>query len=646
MQMKRIHKILSIIAIGLLVTSCGGHKESSSSVADSSADWSSVSSSQESLSNSSIQHVKPDLTDAMFDAFDTEYISFDGTDEVAFYDIRTNKFNESVTLNVSTSMDGQRWSGTYEDGTTGLDRTVYYAYHEGKACEVSVSLMNDENYTPILDEDGMEISWEDAGLTNALNELSVSDFTYNEETGRYHYNKADFSVIDRIVSSANPYEFTADDFSLIISDGEIIGIQVSSTFDTTLKAGYKAEQTLIATINCGEDVVSVPTISKFEYDSDYHVYLTEALANMRALHSYNTKVKIYAQSIYTSAISASGYFETVLPDECYFQKMKVATTTDAEDTPEEGSAYGYHQFGETDYNSYMTDTDGTLQATRAYKGSLDEVKPTFAFAPEIMTGISYDQNTKEYYYYSDPNMCTVASTFYFGVGNDLNTYSIFATTGRTSATESFTPYVVTTQIDGAWYITYSCFYFNLGLMHGVVEITYSDFDAAALPSGVTVDFVQREVPSSWNELNFIQSGDSSDTTEDDQEVNAGEYLKEFYDDADVLDKMPFFGGIDYLGDCFGFGLIGSYRPDGMAYYINAITLYYDVPLDLNYSIDASLKKVYQCLTDCGFIDVGNHVYVKGNIAVEPKDVELDLTIYVYRTSDNPILANLANTENF
>ena len=639
MHMKRIHKILSILAIGLLVTSCGGKKENSSSLVDSSVGSSSPSTSEASSSSSSVQPVKPDLTEAMFDVFDTEYIAFDGTDEVAFYDIRTNKFYQSNTMNVSTSMDGQHWSATYEDSATGAERTLYYADHDGVACEVSVSLMNDEEYTPMLDDDGNEILWADAGLTNALNRLSVSDFTYNEETGRYHYNKTDFSLIDAIVSSANPYEFTSDDFSLIISDGEIIGIQVSSTFDTTLAAGYKAEQTLIATINYGEEAVTVPTISKFSYDSDYHVYLSEALTNMQALKRYNTKVKIYAQSIYYSAVSASGYFETVTEDDCYFQTMNVATTTDQEDTPEEGSAYGFHRFSETEYNSFMSEADGSLAATRAYRGSLDLVKPSFAFAPEIMTGIGYDQNTKEYYYYSDSNMCSVASTFYYGVGNDINTYSIFATTGQTSATDSFTPYVVTTQIDGKWYITYSCFYFNLGLMHGVMEITYSDFDSATLPENVSVDFAKREIPSSWNDLTFIKSDDSSSTTEDDTEVNAGEFLKEFYADPEILDKMPFFGGVDYLGDCFGFGLAGSYRPDGMAYYVNAITLYYDVPLDLNYSIDASLKKVYQCLTDAGFTDVGNHVYVKGDITVEPKDVELDLTIYVYRTSDNPNLTN-------
>ena len=39
-------------------------------------------------------------------------------------------------------------------------------------------------------------------------------------------------------------------------------------------------------------------------------------------------------------------------------------------------------------------------------------------------------------------MSYVATTFYYGVGNDINLYGIFATTGYTSETSSFTPYVV------------------------------------------------------------------------------------------------------------------------------------------------------------------------------------------------------------
>lgn len=640
--MKNKKSLLLIIASILVLGSCNNTKTDSSSVDPSSLDSTptSESSTSEVSSNNPTSVAPtsesvPELTQAMLDVFDTEYIAFDGSDEIRLYDIRTGKYYTNQMMSVSTSMDGEKWTTTYEDGTTSTLRTLYYANHNGMASQVSVSLMNDEEYIPVLDEDGKEIAWSESGMVNKLNELVVSDFTYNEETGRYHYNKKDFTLINQIVSSANPYEFETDDFSLIITDGEIIGIQASSTFDTTLVSGYKAEQTLISTINYGEDIVTVDTIEKFTYEEEYHSYLSDALTNMRALTSYNTKVKVLSQSLYngSSAIDISGYFETVTENDCFFQDLEPAKTQDQVDTPIDESDYGYHKFGSDDYNSFHFDGETkTYKASRAYKGSVNSVKPSFMFAPEIMTAYSYDQNTKERYYYSDPNMSLVASTFYYGVGNDLNTYSVFATIGRVSSTEAFTPYVVVSEVNGMNYITYACFYFNLGLLHGVMEISYSDFNTATLPSDKTIEFEQRQIPSSWSELTFIKSNNSTSTSED-VEINALDYLKEFFNDQEIGDKLPFFGSTSCLGDTFGFGIPQVYRPSGMAYYINAINLYYDVPLDLDYSINSSLNKIYDYLELLGFVNIGNHVYVKGDITIEPIDKELDLIIMIYKTSD-------------
>lgn len=639
--MKNKKSLLLIIASILVLGSCTKPKNNNSSASSSSPTGevssnsasASESSSTSSSSSSSINEEIPELTQEMLDVFDTDSISFDGRDEISFYDVRTGKFASARSMNVSTSMDGIRWSTTYEDSSTGSFRTLYYANNQGKACQISVSLMNDEEYIPVLDENGKEVPWSESGKVNKLNELVVSDFTYKKETGRYHYNKNDFTLINQIVSSANPYEFETDDFSLIITDNEIIGIQASSTFDLSLAAGYKAEQTLISTINY-EDV-DVPTIEKFTYESDFHSYLDDALKNMRSLKNYNTKARILSQSLYagSSSVDVGGYFETVTENDCFFQNLDPATTQDPNDKPIDGTDYGYHKFTDNDYNAYYLNLEtNAYEASRAYKGSINSVKPSFMFAPEIMTGYSYNQETKERYYYSDPNMSLVASTFYYGVGNDINTYSVFATTGRISATESFTPYVVVSEIDGEYYITYAYFYFNLGLLHGVMEISYSDFNTATIPSEKTIEFEQRQIPSNWSELTFIKSNDSSSTSEDD-EVNALEYLKTFFKDQDIGDKMPFFGITSCLGDTFGFGLPQIYRPQGMAYYIDAINLYYDVPLDLDYSINSSLNKIYSYLESLGFTNIGNHIYVKGDITIEPIDNSLDLVIYIYRTSD-------------
>ena len=136
-------------------------------------------------------------------------------------------------------------------------------------------------------------------------------------------------------------------------------------------------------------------------------------------------------------------------------------------------------------------------------------------------------------------------------------------------------------------------------------------------------------------MDLILSSDSGNTSED-TNVNAGAYIKSFFEDNNILNDMPFFGGVDYLGDTYGFGMTRQYRPDGMGFYINALTLYYDVPIDLNYTINSSLEKVYDCLEDCGFTN-RNGTIVKGDISIVPVDNELDLMIYVYRTSDIQIV---------
>lgn len=637
--MKKNKIFLVLLATGLLITSCSeNNKNNSSSDASSSVESSQSVSSETSSSTSSTSSSEveiPELNQAMLDVFDTEYISFAGTNEIALYDIRTNKYNSSLSLNVSTAMDGTYWTATYES-SIGTESTLFYKNYNDIACEVSVNLMNEEGYTPALDEDGKTIPWEEAGMKNYLDELVVDDFTYNNETGRYHYNKKDFTLINNIVSSANPYEFVPKDFSLIISDNEIIGINVVSEYDTTLSAGYKAKQTLVSTINYGEDIVEVDKIQKFDTES-YHSNLKEALEKMRSLTSYKAKVRFITQSIYASGITIDGYYETVTPTDLYFEELKPAADNNSTDSPIPNTGYGYHKFSDTKYNSFFTqeneDKTFSYQASRAYNGTIKDVQPSFAFAPEIMSSYKYDEKTGERYYFADDKMCSVATTFYNAVGNDVNTYGIFASRGYTSSTESFTPYVV---VNAEGYITYSCFYFNLGLMYGVCEISYSDFNTATLPSDTTISFEERSIPSSWSELSFIKSN-TSDTTAEDELVNAGDYLKTFYEDNDILSKLPFFGGENYLGDSFGLGMIGQIRPEGMQYYLNAVTLYYDVPLDLNYSIDSSMKKVYKCLEDSGFKNIGNHVYVKGDIVVQPIDKELDLVIYIYRTKDNPTI---------
>lgn len=639
--MKKANKILFFLVAGLLLSSCsnGGNSssniDSSASNVDSSIPSSNVSSSTSSSSSSSQTQEKPNLTQSMLDVFNVDKLSFDGNEEIKLYDIRTNKYKSTYTLPISTYMDGEHWTAKYVNNSTQVETTIYYAKHNGLANQVNLSLNNVESYEPLKDDLGNKISWDDGGLYNSLKGLSVTDFEYSTVTGRYHYIGSSETLVKRVSSSANPYDFVGKDLSLIIEDNEIIGVNILGEDDYTLSSGAKAVPSLILTVNYG-DVVEVPTIKKFTYDEDTQSYLKTAIQNMKNLTSYNTRVRILTQSMYSSGIQVSGYYETVTNDDLVYNTL--STNTNGESIKDDNGIYGYHDFKNGTINTFSNQVDNenkpiqnSYVANRAYlEDSINKFKPSFDFAPEIFVLGKYDQTTKERTYFVDESMSRVASTFYYGVGSDVNLYGNFAARGYTSSTTSFTPYVTVNE-DG--YINYACFYFNLGLMYGVVEIDYSDFNTASVESD-NITFEQRNLPSSWNELTIINSHGDDDTSED-EVINAKDFFVNFFNDENILDTLPFFGSNNCLGDAYGFGITQKYRPTGMSYYLSAVNLYYDVPLDNDNTINSSLNKVYSYLESLGFVNKGNRRYVKGNITVEPVDSDLDLMIYIYKTSDNP-----------
>jgi hypothetical protein len=140
------------------------------------------------------------------------------------------------------------------------------------------------------------------------------------------------------------------------------------------------------------------------------------------------------------------------------------------------------------------------------------------------------------------------------------------------------------------------------------------------------------VPTLWSQLT-IENTLGSDETGDDVEVNALEYLKTFFGyesktDEEVESLLPFFG--DALGDTYGFGMTTARKVSGSSIDRQALVFYYDVPLDVNYSIDSSLKKIADYLVSLGFEKNEYGEYIKGDIGVIPVDSSLDLVIYVWK----------------
>ena len=582
---------------------------------------------------------KPKLTQAMIDALGNEdYLSFEGYINITLYPFGSNKVYTTYSTVVKTALDGEYWYAEYENGESMTKLGVYYKEHNGYACQVGLNFMNEEQYDYALDDNGMPLSWQEYGLYNNFKGLKVSDFTFDEETWRWTYNGTDLKLDDRMITSANPYEFKADGFSLIIEENEIMGLYAKSKDDYSIVEQYKAIQELFVAVNAGEDNVEVRKVPKYYYDEEIHGNLKVALDKMHAADSYTLTYKDIQASSMMNSILETGFTEYITDTDCYFVPFNVTYDKYGEEVfnYRENETYGFKKINDNLYNAYYEATNEKGEslgyyASRAYEKSFESCKPSFAFAPEIFNSYYIDEEDNTTTYYVDALMNPVASTFYYGVGNDINLYGIYASTGYISNTESFTPYCV---VDNETQELISTgFYYYLGYLYGVVEITYSNYNETTLPVDTNIEFDTRYVPTSWSELTITKS-DLSSSTGDDYEVNALEFLYEFFgveegtpEGDKFKEEMPFFG--EALGDSYGFGLT-SYHIDSQNRNNPAITFYYDVPLDVDYSIDSSLEIIEEYLLEEGFVKNSAGEFNKGNIWVAPVDQNLDFIIYVWK----------------
>ena len=580
------------------------------------------------------------LTQEMLDELAaSEKMSFEGYVNIDLYTFGISEtFYSSFISDIKTAMDGENWYAEYVNAATSISSALYFKERNGVANQVSVSLRNEESFMPMTDREGEIVSWENAGLYNSFYGagLEVSDFEFSEKNWCWEYKGNDDKFIERVIASANPYDFIPKNLGLIITDGHIVGIQSEAEDDYTMVQQYVARQKLVAVVNVG-DAVNVRTINKFTHDAEYDdIYnkLSSAVEKMQALTSYTVDFLNIGGSSLTSGLHIDGYTETITPEICNFRPFSQNSYGTGETvirTYNDNGIYGYVKKSDALYNTYSYDAETSkYSANRAYKGDFKNAMPSFDFSAEIFRKFYVDDETGDVTYYSDDAMTTVASTFYRSVGNDMSLYGIYASIGRTSATESFTPYVTVSK-DG--YITEAGFYYYLGYVYGVVELEYSDFDSAEISAELVADLnnpnmlATREVPTAWDQLTII---DSPDSTATEKQVNALEYLKTFFGNDDIEQKLPFFG--EALGDTYGFGMNMLRKTENSPIYTKTIVLYYDVPLDLDYSITSSITAVSEFLVENGFTKKkGSDIYYNDVVTVEIVDSSLDLNIYLWKT---------------
>lgn len=568
---------------------------------------------------------KPTLTDDMLNGIKDEYISFEGYMDIDLYEFGlVNDYVRTVTLSgIATHMNGNRWHANYVDSNSGYLNEINYVNKDGKSNQVVLSLLNDEEYYLMTDDNGDAVSWTDAGLYNNFTGVSASDFEFNEKTWRYEYVGSK-DILQKIVSSATPYEFEAERLELMIEGGELLGIYAESKPSYSMVEGYKSIEKLYGFINCGKDNVTVPEITKFEHNPQTtdgghidHDSLDKAIENMQKLESYT--LDLTRSSHMASGYTVGGFVETVVDGDYYFQPYDVDKNMIP--TMNAGSEYGYHRLDENTYNSYNYDPEtDNFVAARAFNGDMNNAKASFAFASEIFTSyqIATVNNKEATVYYADETMCSVASTFYFGVGNDWPLFGLYAL--RYEGLANYTPFVVVQ--DG--YIIQTGFFYFLGEMYGEVLINYDDFNSATLPEEISFEnYVPRTPPASWNELTVIDET----LTGNGEEKNALEFFTEMF--GAEVNNLPFFG--EEFGDTFGFALATHRAPGGSQIQVPTVILYYDVPLEADRTIDRTIKRAQEYLVKNGFVKNEYGEYVKGNISALPYDSSLDFWIYIWKT---------------
>lgn len=323
---------------------------------------------------------------------------------------------------------------------------------------------------------------------------------------------------------------------------------------------------------------------------------------------------------------------------CYFRPFTYQPATSSSGnirkTYARNSDYGFKRINDGLYNAFNNEGAGTYRASRAYNADFKDAMPSLRFAAEIFT--SYmdmtDEEGREYTaYFVDETMNTVATTFYKGLGTDMQLYGMYASKQFPQAALSvtnYTPYVI---VNDEGYIVSANFYYNLYYFYGVIEIDFKDFNTAELPDGISesdVTFETRNVPSSWEHLELIDTKNTDDTG-DDEQVRADLFMADFFDDPDAASEIPFFGNA--LGDCFGFGMPGTRRLSWETRSNNVISLYYDVLLDLDYSIDSSIDKVEKYAVSQGYTLGAHGIYEKGDYRLQAVDNgSMDLYVYIWK----------------
>lgn len=562
------------------------------------------------------------MLDALHDADHTHGLEIDTVLDLELWSFGTpSTLGLSDSFNMSTMMDGEYWYANYEDTATHDEEALYIKEVDGYVNEVSLSLMNEEEYFPMTDRRGKQVPWENGGYYDNFAEvsLSVDDFTFNEDSYLWEYTGADKDFVARVIASANPYDYSPKSLSLLIAGNSVLGFISDSEPDYSVQAGYEAHFRLTSTLNFGteEDPVTVPKVAKFEHDAEIHDKLQRAIDNMRSHTSYTLTFENYETMYFTTEIEET-YVETITPDLLHF----------TEEVNGQKLEYGYKNMGNGLVNAfYSANTPSGYEATQAYNATdLKSFTPGFNFSAEIFFHAQPDTEPGRTNYFVDLTMMRVANEFYCGMDVDDELFGLYATYLYTGSGYML-PYV--TVDDATEEIVGAGFYYDMASINtGSVSIEY-DFGEVKPKD---IDFTARQMPTSWE-------GFPCHIAESDEEDRrpALDYFEEHLGTQDV----PFFG--EALGDTYGFVTSQLYRPISWGainpnMQVLAVSIYYNVPLDADYTVTSSMDAVKAMLLEDGYtlVDGADYEFTNGVLGIAVADVDQDFMVYVWK--EQPALA--------
>ena len=121
------------------------------------------------------------------------------------------------------------------------------------------------------------------------------------------------------------------------------------------------------------------------------------------------------------------------------------------------------------------------KANRAYRKDFASARPSFAFSGEIFRTIIYDPEKPDTVtFVADIGMTNVASTLFYGMGNEINLYGLFANGYNIFGNPLETELITNVTIENG-YITKAQFYYYFDYFYGIVELTYGGFNQTVLP---------------------------------------------------------------------------------------------------------------------------------------------------------------------